>query len=307
MAKKNIMMIGMILLGVLLVALSGYLLYRGINALDRTEVKLNEAEESLKGLHRSDPFPTTENMKKENQNVLLLEEGLAKMMESLKAGQVQPKANVTPSTFMTLFFAKRTELMNKAHEHGTAVPPDFAFGFDRYCTQSSPLPPPADLPLLSEQLAIIENLSSIIIEERANNLIKITREDTNAVPDAGSVSPASKPKQGGGGHLYTKLHFTVELKAKEAALLGILNRIANDKMFMAVSSLKVDKEGPDVLEVNLPQAGPDYVEVAKPAGGTNAHALATSPSGEPELMCGLKLEKPMKIRLTIDVYKFAEE
>jgi hypothetical protein len=291
MAKKNIIMIGTVLFAVLLLCLSGYALYRGINDLDRAEVKLKDTEETLKNLHRSNPFPTIENVNKEKQNVQLLEDGLGKLMENLKAGQVQPNASVTPATFMTLFFAKRTELMNKARAHGTIMPPDFAFGFDRYCAASSPLPPPAELPLLSRQLAIIERLSSIVIDERAADLIKIGREDSNGTNT--TVVAVAKTRQ-----LYTKLYFTIEFRAKEAALLSILNSIASDKMFMAVSSLQLDKEGLDVLEVNLPQAMPDETEVVRPAVGAN---------GEPELMCGLKLEKPMRIKLTVNVYRFAEE
>jgi hypothetical protein len=203
---------------------------------------------------------------------------------------------------MTLFFAKRTELMNKAREHGTVLPPDFAFGFDRYCVANSPLPPPAELPLLSRQLAIIEKLSSIIIDERATNLNRIVREDSNAGTNSVAVVVPQATKQ-----LYTKLRFTIEFRAKEAALLGILNSIASDKMFMAVSSLQVDKEGLDVLDVNLPRSRSDDDEVKRPVAGTNAQAHVTSPSGGAELMCGLKLEKPMKVKLAIEVYRFAEE
>jgi hypothetical protein len=302
MAKKNIIMIGTILFAVLLVCLSGYLLYRGINDLDRAELKLKDTEETLKKLHGSDPFPTIENVNKEKQNVQSLADGLGKLMDNLKAGQVQANANVTPSTFMTLFFAKRTELVNKAREHGTIMPPDFAFGFDRYCAANSPLPPPAELPLLSRQLVIIETLSSIIIDEKATNLNKIVREESNSTAGTNGVVAVSKAKQ-----LFTKLHFTIEFKAKEAALLGILNSIASNKMFMAVSSLQVDKEGGDVLDVNLPRARSDDDEVKKPAVGVNARASGSSPSGEPELMCGLKLEKPMRVKLAVEVYRFAEE
>jgi hypothetical protein len=303
-AKKNIIMISTVVVGVLLVGFSGYLLYRGIDDLDRTEVKLKEAEEKLKVLHKSDPFPTIENVAKEKQNAQSLEDGLGKLMENLKAGQVQPKANITPSTFMTLFFAKRTELVNKALAHGIRVPPDFAFGFERYCVNSSPLPAPADLPLLSQQLAIIENLSNIIIDEKATNLTKIVREETGSGADTNtnSVPPTAKSKQV--AKLYSKLRFTIEFRVKEAGLLSILNRIASDKLFMAVSSLKVEKEGPDVLDVDLPRARADDDDVVKPAAGTNALATA---SDEPELMCGLKLEKPMRVKMTVDVYKFAEE
>jgi len=69
---------------VLLVGLSGYLLYRGIGDLDEAEVKLKDSEATLKKLHGSDPFPTIENVKKEKQNVQSLEDGLGKLMENLE-------------------------------------------------------------------------------------------------------------------------------------------------------------------------------------------------------------------------------
>jgi hypothetical protein len=302
--KKNILIISGAAIAVLMVGLSGFLLNRGIAQLAETETKLAESKSTLVDLHKKDPFPSKKNIDDEKANVEGLQKSFGKLMTDLRAGEVQPIANITPSTFMTLLYSKRNELINKAKQSGTTLPANFAFGFDRYCAADSRLPPPAELPLLSQQLVVIENLGDILLREKVKEIIKIAKDDSEIQAGAASASVDKK-------ELFTKLHFVVEFKAKEGSLLDVLNSISSSKMFMAVSSIKVEKEGPDVLDVARATLGDD--EAAKPSDlalmgtGAVARAAAMALSREERTVSGVRMEKMMKVTLTVDAYKFRAE
>jgi len=308
--KKNILIISGGLAAVLMVMLSGFLLYRGKIQLQEADERLEESKNALVDLHKSNPFPSRDNVETEKRNVAELRSSFGKLMTELREGEVQPIANITPSTFMDLLYAKRSEMIDQAKQSGTILPANFAFGFDRYCDKDSKLPPPDELPLLSQQLIVVETLSDIIFREKAKEIIKITKDDVDVKSgQAGVVNVSADKKQ---RQLFSKLHFVIDFKAKESALLGILNNISTSKMFMVISCIKLEKDGPDVLDAAKPKSHeenePKLADLAPPRGtGVVTRTAAMAVSREDRMACGVSIEKPMKVRLTVDAYKFNVE
>jgi hypothetical protein len=365
-SKAKLLLMAIVVVLLVVIGLSGFLLFKGIRQFASAEVKLKRSVSMLRNYYVRNPFPSTANVDKEVENVRVVEEWYGKLLGALKGGEIAPQQK-TPSTFMTLLSNTKNALVAQARPNqpsGTALPKDFAFGFDRYMAIGS-LPAPADVPRLTQQLMITEQICRILFEERARGLLAIRRdefEDVAAPPQEGAA-PSARPltrlpvtpeaagegvgqpkpdevKQAGilkEGALYARMHFSVSFKATEKELLGILNRLSRHDMFAVVSSLRMDKAENDVAAVKSAPAGP-AADVESPratspsAEKTSARArrspgrAAAAPAPEvasgsepapaeekakatgtrlERLVCGPAMEKPMTVKMELDVYRFA--
>ena len=332
--KRNILIIVGVIVALLLIGLCTVLLFRGISKLDEKEKELARKKTEHEIFYKNNPFPSKQNAEQEKKNVEVLEEAIGKLAGRLKADEVKV-VPTTPSAFMSLLGSKRRELGGMADQNGAGLPANSAFGFERYCLPDSPLPPPAELPVLSQQLTIIEQVCGILFQGKVKEITKITRDELDR-PGPGVVPAGGGNRPGGAGSAssssrnaaaktedkppFTKLHFVFEFKAKERSILYVLNRIASSKIFMVVTGLKLEKEFPDILDVRAAgtaagerperSSGDDDDDPVAAAAHTATNALAISDRALPRdkrLMSGLKMEKPMKVTMFLEVYKFAEE
>jgi hypothetical protein len=323
--KRKIMIIAGAIVALLLIGLCAFFLFRGISKLGAAEKELARKKITHEGFYKTNPFPSKQNVEQEKNNVAALEEGIGKLADSLKAGEVKA-VPTRPSEFISLLGSKRKELGVAADQSGTALPVNFAYGFEQYCTPDGPRPSPTESPVLSQQLTVIEHVCGIMFQGKAKEIIKITRDELSNPGSGGGrnrLGGAAPSTQNEAGKtedkaLFTKLHFVFEFKAKENSILDILNHIARSNIFMVVTSLKIDKEFPDILDMRPAEAPAgervghsgedDDVPVAVTPAATNA--LAVSDRSLPRnkrLMSGPKMEKPMKVKMFLEVYKFAEE
>jgi hypothetical protein len=317
-------------LGLVLV-LSGFLLFRGIHQFGQAEAKLDRSVNSLRNYYARNPFPSAENVEIEEQNIHVLKDWFEKMVVALRDGEVAPQQR-TPSTFNTLLSNKKIELTQLARKNATALPEGFAFGFERY--SSGVLPSPADVPRLTQQLTIAENICRIIFEEKARELISLNRDEFEDVSVAGGAgaegdrrmprlragSAAAEPEMGlppspqvvrdagllKPGALHAKMRFRVVFKAGERELFNSLNRLAKHGMFAVVSALDLKKEGEDVLVPGAKKAGETGVVDAEAAATTATKEKEKAPVRRRDRMVsGPLLEQPMDVTLDLDVYRFA--
>ena len=119
------------------------------------------------------------------------------------------------------------------------------------------------------------------------------------VASSGSRQWKVSPNAGvlGDKDLYARMRFGVSFEARQDALLTIMNALAAHDMFAVVSLLKIEKSGDDV---NVP------AKVGDKAGGMLGADLSEHPPRSQRLMSGDMLEKPMRVTMEIDVYRFTE-
>jgi len=320
--KKVILIVGLCVVS-LLFAGSAILLFRGIKLFGAEEKKLTRSKGELETFYRKNPFPSRKNVLCEGENARITEDWMKKLMRELMKGHIEA-GKPSPSKFKSLFSRKKNSFMEMAIKSGTAVNEGFAFGFTRYA--GGVLPAPEDVPVLTKQLVIIEKLFTFLCEEKVKEVISIEREvfetdlaardtRTSARSSAGRTrrSRGSRrtvrkqtPSPAGQGEsvvdakdLYSKLHFIFVFKAKETAIMNILNLLASDDMFVVVTSVNVSKEEADVLAGGAVKVSEEDEVDTKPE-----RDAAVQPTRMERMVAGLELEVPKKVYLELDVYSF---
>ena len=272
--KKNVVwMIVAVVVGILLAA-STVLLAIGIGNLAMTQKRLNVLLNNWRSFYQLDPFPSEENIKRESENNARLEKWFGDMVRMLRRQQRDRDPNKSPTNFKTLLDQRAKAMADKAGGR-VALPPNFGFGFDRYVA-TRVLPEPEDVPILTQQLFIMEELFNVLVDAGVAEITGMAREQFESGSQSGQTSvrrsgrgagaealpaeeggeaaaPKLKPGEIPPGALYGKLHFILEFRAFEKPLLDVLNRLASHGMVMAVTDVKIEAEGTDLQK--MVQAG----------------------------------------------------
>jgi len=277
----------------------GFLLFKGINRLSNTRKKLEKSMMELSNYYRNDPFPSEENVAQEKKNVEVLQNWFGELIRNLREGQIEPKEDKSPSTFMDLLGDRKNGLIKLAKSSGAALPKNFAFGFDRYFASSVP-PAPDDVPRLTQQLTIIEDLCKVLLEERVKEIVAIGRSEFEDKRSR-AASDIKNADTGGMDDLYTKMHFVFEFKAKENSVWSILNCLTSHHMFIIPTLLQFEKQGEDILG-SKPKG-----EESRESEEKAADRFDDFPSRRERLVCGQEFETPMMVKLEVDVYTFLKK
>lgn len=312
--------------------IAAVLLFGGISSFSTAEKKLQKSIKRLSQLYAQKPFPSDTNVERERRNAERLQEWHSELVKSLHRGEIGPNPeDRSPSRFIELYGGTSSELRQKAKEGAVDLPkPEetFAFGFDKY--HGGEQPAPDDVPVLTQQLKIVKMLCMFLIEADVDSIIAIQRQilEEKAVivprqprthrvgpmvgprsrPGAGRPRPASGKKAAktaappARGSLYEKRHFVLDFTAREQTVLDILNRLARNEAFTAVTSVSLVRPEGDILtaEETIRNAGEGAVPLAEMRGDDY-------PSSIERMVCGVDLEKPMTVRIKVNVYNFLED
>ncbi|MBT3194632.1 MAG: hypothetical protein HN341_18965 [Verrucomicrobia bacterium] len=321
--------------GAILFLSAGFVLYRGIVRFSTARDDLTVAKRDLARYYEAPIFPSRENVQKELGNVEQVDVWFDELMDTLGEGNVT-SGERSPSKFIGVSEVVRRRLVAEGQKAGAELPEparSFAFGFDRY-SGTGELPKPQDVPRLMEQLVIINRLCLVMFNNRIKSISKVERDEFEDSP--GPVTEASAPSgstrgrsrrgsstQGasssrasraksklagviGEDALFAKLHFVLEFRAKESALVGILNALSLQPMFVAVTSLSVEKATPELVPA-VPEVDAEHSDRSGFGGVTEPEVPEENQRLGPNYpVCGIKMEIPMDIRLELDVYKFKE-
>ena len=342
MKTAKIIIISGCALGAVLFMGAGFMLYRGITDFNESRSNLENLKIKLEQYYKAKIFPSQENVKVELDNSKQADEWFNSLISTLSKGNIVSTER-SPSKFITTGNAVRRSLRKKAQKAGTVMPDSkssFAFGFERYTRNDGTLPKSEEVPRLIEQLAIINRICTILFKNNIKEISLVKRdvfESTGAlVPNDAENSdnkrghrnarnarnrrkspvvddsPSNVGQVGiiSGDSLYAKMHFVFEFRAKEKALLDILNALSTTKkMFIVVTSLSLSKATPELVpKIADPLAAePDaIIGFGNPRKKKEKEAVAPPKLGPNYPVCGIKLEIPMDIHLELDVYKFKE-
>lgn len=309
-AKNTVLLVGGIV-GAILVGLAGYVLYGGISQFSETEERLQASRTTLETYYAQNPFPSYDNIGREKRNIDEITRWYTNLNARLKEGQIDPVKR-TPGQFVTALDERRKHLRKLANASGVVLPApeeDYAFGFDR-----NAWPQPEHVDVLSQHLAIIENLCTILIRSKVLEIVAVRREALDPPPvvlsgllpnPALAAAKRAAPQQ----TLFKKMHFGASIRAKEGQLIEILNQLASSRMFIAVTSVETEKERPDVLpgpQVKVEGTAVEGVDERKLSEDKKAVLDGLkSKSHEERLRSGPdNMEAPMRISLEMDVYRF---
>jgi hypothetical protein len=310
-AKKNIMFVAGGVAFLLLLLLIGAALVGSFIKKRASDQVLSEKRMEFQSVYATKPFPSGRNGAREKENVKNLRAWFVQLVDLARKGQVEPSER-SPSNFMSLLSEKRKQLDGMAKAVGTVLPADFGFGFDRYFASSGALPAPDDVPRLTQQLVVVDKISTVLFDAKVDQIDSIEREEfegANEAPGENGGSRRVRPedelrmqaaKNAGvmaPGAWSAKFHLTVKVKAREKSLLAVLDRLAAHEMFVVVTSVGTAKTAPDVKEAAVKKAvAPGGLAVLEPDDTALSRAQRT--------VSGPVVEVPMDVTIELDVYRF---
>lgn len=312
---------------VLLLVGAGAGLFISARLYARQVVALDALTARLQQLFRRDPFPAKANVYKEAENLKDVIDRYNELNELLRVGQV----NLQPmeaADFMQFLEKSMRKLRDRLQNARIKFPEKYAFGFDKYA--GGQLPASGDIPRLVQQLKIIEAFCDILQEASITELVAIERDNfeqaargadaavgRRGMPPSGTPgapgtpampSPENAAFLPGEGKLMASQHFKIVVKAKENAVIAMLNLLASQPMFMVVTRIEMNNP---IQEYNAgsPVSAPAVVTRAPGTPGTpgtpgasGTPGITESTARERQVVLG---REELDVKLDLDVYQFA--
>lgn len=288
---------------VLLLIGAGVGLFISARMYSRKALALDAVTTRLQQLYRRDPFPAAASVNKEAENLKDVIDRYNELNELLRTGQV----NLQPmeaADFMQFLEKSLRKLRDRLKNARIKFPEKYAFGFDKYA--GGRLPASGDIPRLVQQLKIIEALCDILQEAGIAELVAIERENFEQAARGADASGGRRGAPGtpspeavvspGGDQLVSSQHVKISVKARENAVIDMLNLLASRPIFMVVT--RVEMTNPlQEYSAGGPGAAPAVAARTPGAPGTPEPAAR-----ERQVILG---REELDVKLGLDVYQFA--
>lgn len=319
--------IGSVLLAMFLVM--GFFLYRKVMEYRQTSASLERGLNRQKQLYSREPFPAPENIERENANLQRIREEFKKLLDVLSEAQVDP-VDQKPAAFSTQFWKVREDLLSQARDRKITVPKEFAFGFQRH--MGGDLAPYPDVPRLTQQLMIVQELCQVLYDAKIDELKAVLRDEFEGDIVAGAESPsapvaAPSGRRGGRGasapvapvaenpvvkdtglipegELFGKMHFTLRFSARESVVFDILNKFARHPMLLVVT--RVDLVAEDSAGSHPAAQAPSAESAPVPDEAAAMPAPAVDPMDRDQRI-RYGRESRLTVTLEVDVYRFRKD
>lgn len=289
----------------------------------------------LKKLTDRKPFPSASNVNRLDSQLEVYTAYQDSLFSSMSKGQ-EAVGTVDQDRFRRLLAESLTKLIREARSQSVAIPVQFPFGFQRYVAGS--LPDPDEMPRLMSQLQGVTQLCHILYESGISALLGVERtEFEKAAGGAAAEAEADNPRRGRRGRgeeenvaaadaskalytdpdgLFTKEHYVLKFRAKDAAIQAVLDRLAKGAPFTVVTRMDLVNPNRPVVIVQPEDGQP--VGQPPPSFGPGGWAPPPPPAGRslaPEGKENEPLPRDLRviagreipeIRLEIDIYRFVE-
>ena len=319
--KKKILFVVLLLVFIALIGVPAFLMIQGIKQFNSAKKDLGSSVTQLLVFYKKNPFPSQENITAEQDNLLAIQSWFGKLVDIVTAGQIE-RRDSTPSSFVTKYNEIRYKIINKSNK---SIDDDSSFGFDRYA--EGLLPVAVDVPRLMQQMLITERLAGILIDSSVKKINKIERDEFDSA-SAAATSTRSAPKARRVGRrasssvvakkkessirsirktdIYEVQSFALEFTAKEGVVMDVLNRLAQDDLFIVVTGIEFTKETPDLKMPGVDISGDG--ESSQPEGEVAAAPKklikGSDKTREQRRVSGPNMDTPMTVRVDLDVYTF---
>ena len=222
--------------------------------------QFNEVATERIRLEHLNPFPNEENLRKTQAALRAYETTLNQVKEDLKS-RVVPLGPLAPNEFQTRLREAIANVAERAQANRVKLPDKFHLGFDEF---SASLPDPAASPVLGQQLAQVELLANILIDNRVDAITDLKRPPRALVSAVGGKPSPNDAK------VIERSIVDIAFTASPTAFRKALNQISSfDRQFFIVRTLHIYSDQ---------QKGPPREQAgAAPAASPAANA-ATSPA-----------------------------
>jgi hypothetical protein len=272
----------------------------------KVKASLGGTLRQLQAIYNADPFPNAANRQAILADSAWIGDWMSALGQELRAAQVGPTNNLSPSLFIDKLQSATRALRTLAQAEGTQVFPEgFAFGFDRYLGSASSMPKPEHVQRLAMQLAITDALVRELLASHVSTVTHFEREafDTGA-PVAAADDGGGRRRRAGGapvagapaaaaaaGGRYSRQHFNISFTAREKALVEVLNRLARMSLFAVVT------------EVSIHRMAAGFQPPPEKSIETDKAKAALLPPGQ-RIVSGPEMDPVLRATIQVDVFTF---
>lgn len=329
MSRKHMPLLIGGLLVLLLAVIFLYLLFSAKRTYSEATANLHQVEGRLIRLSSRPVFPSESNVKTLTKQLDIYQEYLDGLYGAMSEGQF--KAVTVPRARFPLVLEKvLRQLVNKARANEVVLPPDFSFGFQRYTAGN--LPAEDEVERLVIQLRSISALVNILYEGGISELTSVERtvfekdaqiaaplEDRTARRRGRSRSRNEQPEKTVSKEVYTdpdglftREHYVLAYRGKDAANWAVLDRLAKGTPFVVVTKMNILNSARPVVALPQEEEQEAPPKAVSSSGWKSASARGTEGP--------LKVEKEIlprelrvvagqelpNVRLEVDLYRFAQ-
>jgi hypothetical protein len=218
----------------LFVAKSGY---------NSANERLNETAAELNRLQNLNPFPNEANLQTMKAQTADYEVALGKTKEELKT-RMLPATPLQPNEFQARLRETVTKMVERARANRVRLPENFFLGFEEF---SAGLPSNEAAPLLGQQLAQVELITSIIIDARVDSITAFKRGLLSEEHGATASPTPSRGRRSGsatnGPKLIERSNLEIAFVSSPSAARRVINQIASaTPQFFVIRTLHVLNE-----------------------------------------------------------------
>lgn len=244
-------------------AVGGFLAYNASTGAQSAERELADASSRLTALEGASPAPTEANVQASEQNINKLLAELNRIRENLQRGSRLTTSGdgVAVMSAIQQYITDFQGLANaRVGPDGEPDPieitPDFAFGFEQYINEATPLDDEVRTRALDQQRQILEFLVNQLIASNPDSITEVRRElIEQAVRDGGveqqkgfAIDPVVSARVPGA--IDTKA-FSLTFTGYTDSLRIFLNNLARPELPIVVRSIEVDRpSGSETVDIS---------------------------------------------------------
>jgi len=208
----------------------GFLLYQAMSTFSDVDAAYKEQLDKLTALQSQSPFPNAQNLKTYQEQSTALTAAITALQGDLSTHEL-PIVPLTPEQFQDKLRTSVNAAADKAKENKITGLDKFAFGFDRYLTETPSKDAAAPL---GRQLEAIEFVVNELLDSHVESIGAITRpplpEEAGQKPSTASV---------------VKHPFQISFVSEQGRFRKILNDIVgNSKQLYVVRLLQINNQKP---------------------------------------------------------------
>ena len=327
------LIIGGAVFGVLALGL-GFGTFQSVSAFSENEESLAKQRSKLVRLQNRDPYPSDENAEVLSLQQEHFQDYLLALQNELVKNQ-PPEGSVSRDRWQGEFGQTLRTIAQNARARGVNLPVmGSLFGFDRY---REAIPMDSELTRLFPQLQGVAQLCKTLFEAGITELVSVEREQFELIPLAAVVDENESPRarrrrqaeeaEGASAAassrdpfkdkdgLFSREHYALTFRAKDAAIWTVLSEFANQpKPFVVVTKLDILNSSRPAVQLPKAAEGAPEPQPRAPVSmdgfraiGAPAPAAAAKEEGAPlprelRVVAGTELSL---VRIELDIYRFA--
>jgi hypothetical protein len=268
--KKNLLFCILVAICLLAFAIGAFLAFQASGKVASAERQLSSARAELKSLENASPAPTAANVAASEENVDRLLAKLSQIRENLQRGS-RLRTSTDGVAVMTAIQQYISDFQEEAESqigpNGEPDPietdEDFAFGFERYIDEATPLDDPVLNRRLDQQRQILSYLVNQLINSDPDSIESVQRELIEGTVGEGEeqkgfkVGPAISARVPGA---IDTMAFSVTFTGYTTALRRFLNNLAKPELPIVVRRIEVERpSGSETIAAPTPDDALDSI------------------------------------------------